>query len=79
MENDAISPADPDRENGLPRVVDVESSAEVRDAFHNNVRVRWEVTVKCKCKSLIELSSLTAIVQCEDCGAEWDASSALSR
>jgi hypothetical protein len=73
-----VDPVDADREDGLPRVVDVDAEANVRDAFHNSVRVRWTVTIKCTCEAEVEASSLTAIVACDECGEEWEAASALS-
>lgn len=76
--SDVPSPADVDREDGLPRVVDAEASARVKDALHNKARVRWSVTVQCKCGEEITLSSLTAIVKCDECNEEWEAGSALS-
>lgn len=77
--SDTPSPIDVDRDDdGLPRVVEADASAEVRDVLHTEVRVRWTVTIECECGETVEASSFTPIVKCEECKAEWEAKSALS-
>lgn len=71
------APTDPDREDGLPRVIETDSSGEVKDVMHNKVRVRWSVTVRCQCGEDLTLSSLTSIVKCDECEKKWEAKSAL--